>query len=209
MTPPGTFERVYAAIKLRLREGMYRPGARLEPAALSDELNASVTPVRDALHRLTGERMVEAPRHEGFRAPLLTELMLRHLYEWHLDILLVALARRRAEREAGSAEAPGKGAANQELDAALLGVAAASGNPEHALALRNLSERLEPYRRFERHFLDGVQQETEQIVAAIRGHDRTALRRALVQYHRRRQRIVPDLLARLQEAGAADTALRG
>jgi len=60
MTPPGTFDRVYAAIRKRLRDGLYRPGERLEPALLSDELNASVTPVRDALHRLTGERLVEA-----------------------------------------------------------------------------------------------------------------------------------------------------
>src|SRR5574338_228961 len=97
MTPPGTFDRVYAAIKQRLRDGVYRPGTRLEPATLSDELNASVTPVRDALHRLTGERLVEAPRHEGFRVPLVTESMLRQLYSWHLDILLVALARARAE----------------------------------------------------------------------------------------------------------------
>ena len=91
MTPPGTFERVYAAIKQRLRQGAYRPGERLEPALLSDELNARVTPVRDALHRLTGERLVDAPRHEGFRAPMLTETTLRHLYLWHRDLLLLAV----------------------------------------------------------------------------------------------------------------------
>src|SRR6185503_4923243 len=94
MTPPGTFERVYAAIRERLRDGLYRPGERLEPALLSDELNASVTPVRDALHRLTGERLVDAPRHEGFRSPMLTETTLRHLYAWHLDLLLLAVMRR-------------------------------------------------------------------------------------------------------------------
>lgn len=66
MTPPGTFERVYAAIRQRLREGFYRPGDRLEPAALSDGLNASVTPVRDALHRLTGERLDEARPMKAF-----------------------------------------------------------------------------------------------------------------------------------------------
>src|SRR4051812_18797565 len=89
MTPPGTFDRVYAAIRERLREGLYRPGDRLEPALLSDELNASVTPVRDALHRLTGERLLEAPRHEGFRVPMMTETLLRYLYAWHLDLLLL------------------------------------------------------------------------------------------------------------------------
>src|SRR5690242_2313518 len=96
MAPPGTFDRVYAALKQRLRKGVYRPGTRLEPAALSDELNASVTPVRDALHRLTGERLVEAPRHEGFRAPMMTETLLRQLYAWHLDLLLLAVMKHRA-----------------------------------------------------------------------------------------------------------------
>jgi len=78
----------------QLRKGAFRPGERLEPAAFSDKLSASVTPIRDALHRLTGERLVETPRHEGFRVPLVTETMLRHLYTWHLDLLLLAIARR-------------------------------------------------------------------------------------------------------------------
>jgi tetratricopeptide (TPR) repeat protein len=87
MVRPGTFERVYAAIKEQLRRGLHRPGDRLEPALLSEQHNASVTPVRDALHRLTGERLVEAPRHEGFRVPVITEGTLRHLYAWHRDLL--------------------------------------------------------------------------------------------------------------------------
>src|SRR5437764_15152487 len=95
MTRPGTFERVYAAVKQQLREGVFRPGTRLEPAVLSDELNASVTPVRDALHRLTGERLVEAPRHEGFRTPMMTEVLLRQLYGWHHDLLLLAVMKQR------------------------------------------------------------------------------------------------------------------
>src|SRR5438132_2867759 len=100
MIRPGTFERVYAAIKQQLRCGCYRPGHRLEPAVLSEQLNASVTPVRDALHRLTGERLVEAPRHEGFRVPMLTETMLRHLYAWHRDLVTLAMLNRRAVTDA-------------------------------------------------------------------------------------------------------------
>lgn len=198
MTSPGTFERVYAAIKQRLREGLYRPGDRLEPTALSYELNASVTPIRDALHRLTGERMVEAPRHEGFRVPTMTESMLRHFYAWHLDILLVALANRKADRKSGAPDWPEE--TDLEPDRILASVAAASGNPEHAQALRNASERLDAYRRLENVFLDDVEQEMKQIVTAIERRDFRTLRKALVQYHRRRQRIVPQLIAHLQES---------
>jgi DNA-binding GntR family transcriptional regulator len=202
MSRPGTFERVYAAIKQQLRDGVYRPGDRLEPAALAEQLNASVTPVRDALHRLTGERLVDAPRHEGFRVPMLTETTLRHLYAWHLDLLLLAVMRRRDERAVAgqfAAGAPRPNAARDRQNLLFLSLARSTGNPEHALALKVLTERLEPIQNLEESLLDAVEAETAAIVAAIRDGDRRALRRSLVHYHRRRQRIVPELLARLQE----------
>lgn len=199
MTPPGTFERVYAAIKQRLREGRYRPGDRLDPAALSEELYASVTPVRDALHRLTGERLVEAPPHGGFRVPAMTEGTLRQLYAWHLDLLLLAIIKQRAAMsgdEAGLEAAKAGNARERQLNL-FLALARSAGNPEHAIALSRLSERLEPVQRLEQAFLDGTDAETEEIVEAIRAGDRKALRRSLVRYHRRREQIVPQLLASL------------
>jgi DNA-binding FadR family transcriptional regulator len=198
MTPPGTFDRVYAAIRHRLCEGLYRPGDRLEPALLSDELNASVTPVRDALHRLTGERLVEAPRHEGFRVPMMTETLLRHLYAWHLDLLLLAVMKHQAmvrpeERTRDEGQFP-----NQERQHDLfLAIARSTRNPEHVAALEAVSDRLEPVQRLERFFLDETESETAEIVCALQAHDRKALRRSLVGYHRRRLRIVPELLARM------------
>lgn len=204
MTPPGTFDRVYAAIKQRLRDGLYRPGDRLEPAALSDELNASVTPVRDALHRLTGERLVEAPRHEGFRVPMMTEMVLRHLYAWHLDLLLLAVMRHRSTALAdeavvnhGRSELP----VHQRQNALFLALARAAGNPEHGAALEALSQRLEPVRRFEQLFLDETEAETVEILRSLQAHDRKALRRSLIRYHRRRERIAPELLAALYRPG--------
>lgn len=202
MSPPGTFERVYAAIKVQLRKGAFRPGERLEPAVFSDQLNASVTPIRDALHRLTGERLVETPRHEGFRVPLLTETMLRHLYAWHLDLLLLATARRhlgpvRVERlEDSSTPAPARPLDRQ--NALFLRLAEAGGNPEHLFVLRALIERMEPYQRFEDELLDAIQTETNAIAAAISVGDRKALRKCLIAYHRRRARLVPELIARVQ-----------
>lgn len=200
MSPPGTFERVYAAIKDRLRKGAFRPGERLEPAAFRDELNASVTPIRDALHRLTGERLVETPRHEGFRVPLLTETMLRHLYAWHLDLLLLAITKRRLDEMAGprSEEVDGDEEISQlgRQNAIFLDLAASTGNPEHVAALRALAERMEPYQHLEAELLDAVELETERIAAAVHSGDRKALRTSLIAYHRRRARIVPEILAR-------------
>ena len=202
MSPPGTFERVYAAIRDQLRKGAFRPGERLEPSTFCDELNASVTPIRDALHRLTGERLVEAPRQEGFRVPLVTERMLRHLYAWHLDLLLLATARRHWDRAIGEGtEAASTPASPSPLDrqnGLFVRLVEAGGNPEHIVALRALIERMEPYQRFEDELLDAVQAETDAIAAAISRGDRRALRKALITYHRRRAHLVPELIARAQ-----------
>ena len=204
MALPTTFERVYVALKTQLRRGDFHPGDRLEPATLSEQLNASVTPVRDALHRLTGERLVDAPRHEGFRVPMLTETMLRQLYAWHQDLLLLAVARRKWENlsigERGNcSEKDLLGRQNTIF----LELAASTGNVEHQVALRTLSERMEPYQRLEKELLDDIEPECERISAAVRSGDRRALRKTLVAYHRRRQNIVPDLLARMQSREAA------
>ena len=202
MSPPGTFERVYAAIKEQLRKGAFRPGERLEPAAFRDELDASVTPIRDALHRLTGERLVETPRHEGFRVPLLTETMLRHLYAWHMDLLLLA-----AMKHPGSAPVEqfavnddwSDASAHERQNALFLALARTAGNPEHVAALQALSERLEPAQRLEQFFLDETEAETNDILRALQTRDRKGLRSSLIRYHRRRLRIVPELLARMTD----------
>ena len=200
MAAPGTFERVYATLKQRLRAGVYKPGERLEPAALSDELNASVTPVRDALHRLAGERLIEAPRHEGFRVPMLTEAMLRQLYRWHRDLLLIALLNRRGGAIDDGIAAAGTSAdmpAHEQQKAVFLALVRSTGNSEHVAALEALSARLQPLEQLAGAFLDAAEAETDEIRRALRTQDLRALRRSLIRYHRRREKLVPELLAAL------------
>lgn len=207
MAPPGTFERVYAAIRQRLRDGVYRPGARLEPRSLSDELNASVTPIRDALHRLAGERLVEAPPHEGFRVPLMTETLLRQLYGWHLDLLLLAVMKRSPAAASPMAQAEEESSRHERLKAAFRTLARSAANPEHLAAYETLSQRLDPAQRLEERFLTAIEQETDEIVSALEAHDRKALRRSLLRYHRRRERIVPQLVAALLEGASSPAHL--
>jgi DNA-binding GntR family transcriptional regulator len=196
MVRPGTFERVYAAIKEQLRQGLYRPGERLEPALLSEQHNASVTPVRDALHRLTGERLVEAPRHEGFRVPVMTEATLRHLYAWHRDLLFLAILNRRPAPTPETGDTGARG--SHELQNAVFAeLVRMTGNPEHVLAFESLAERLEPVQRLAPLVLDAIEQETDDIFAALKTSDMKRLRRALVHYHRRRMQITPELIERL------------
>jgi len=197
---PGTFERVYAAIRDQLRRRQFRPGDRLEPAALADQLNASVTPIRDALHRLTGERLIEAPRHDGFRVPLLSEARLRHLYAWHLDLLLLAVMRRRPV-SVDPSQCPNDGdstSAHEQRRAMFEAIARSTGNPEHLFALESVAERLQPLKQLEDLLLEEIEAETEAICAALKLGDSRQLRNQLVSYHRRRERIVPELLERLE-----------
>ena len=199
MSPAQTFERVYLAIKQRLCGGVYKPGTRIDPTLLSDELNASITPVREALHRLTGERLVETPRHDGFRMPVMTETMLRQLYAWHLDLLLLAVMKHRTVRNGEPAlidQRSGQ-SADERVNQIFRLLAKRAGNPELSLVLHSLAERLAPVQRIEKAFLDGTEKETDEIVAALRTHDRKSLRKSLVRYHRRREQIIPELLAAL------------
>jgi DNA-binding GntR family transcriptional regulator len=197
MTPPGTFERVYAVLKERLTRGAFRPGDRLEPAALADELFASVTPIRDALHRLAGERLVEAPRQEGFRVPALSESRLRHLYAWHRDLLLLALMRRRGavgEEAAGTIT----GELSEQRRLMFSTLAHSSGNPELAFAVESVGERLGGVEILADLLLDDVEAESLAIMHALHSGDTRLLRKQLLNYHRRRERIVPRLLECIQ-----------
>ena len=91
MSPGATMERVYIDLKVRIMSGAYPPGTRLDPRQLARALGASATPVRDALHRLSGERIVDSWHQEGFRQPLLAEADLVELYEWGGMLLALAL----------------------------------------------------------------------------------------------------------------------
>jgi DNA-binding FadR family transcriptional regulator len=72
-----------------------------------------------------------------------------------------------------------------------------TGNPEHIAALETVTDRLEPVHRFETALLDAVAEETSDIADALKSGERRRLRNALLRYHRRRERIVPELLGRL------------
>jgi DNA-binding GntR family transcriptional regulator len=92
--------RVYQALKARVMAGAFAPGERIDPARLSADLAASATPIREALHRLAGERLVESWQQEGFRQPFVTEANLRDLYGWSEDLLRLLL--RAIERNAAA-----------------------------------------------------------------------------------------------------------
>lgn len=198
MSPGVTFERIYHELKRRLADGTLRPGQPIEPAVMSAELAASITPIRDALHRLVGERLVEAPNHNGFQVPRLSEAELRDLYLWNRHVLGLAVRRMHME-------APGEITTlrpdTSDVGAATAGlfhqIAKATGSDEHAHAIGQLNDRLAPCRRVEANVLDGLLEEFDAIGALIQANERARLSRVLARYHQRRATAVPHILAAL------------
>lgn len=91
-------ELAYERLRSLIVEGKLPPHARLHQGELATSLGISRTSVREALHRLTSESLVEFHRHRGFfvAAPLRLDAVLDRL---EVRLLLEAgIARLAAER---------------------------------------------------------------------------------------------------------------
>lgn len=198
MSPGAVFERVYLALREELGRGRFPPGESLEPARLAVELDSSITPVRDALHRLAGERLVQAPRHDGFRVPLLSEAALRDLYGWAGELLL--LAARRARVSAAAELADPARPLDLRTEALWNALAARTGSAEHRICVERALRRLSPFRAAEPRVLSGLERELELLVEAESSGDMAALAKLVRAYHRRRIAAAPQILAELPPA---------
>ena len=190
-----TAERVYNALKARIMAGHFLPGARLEPAALADLLSSSVTPVRDALHLLTGEGLVGTRTGDGFHLPALHEPRLDDLYAWTSEVLVLAVRSRTAPGTAAAPSTTGEGLEVAERTSALFAaIAARSRNGEHGAAISSLNDRLHSIRLLEPQVLQDLDSELEAIDSAATEGDSRLLERLIAAYHRRRRRHSADLV---------------
>jgi DNA-binding GntR family transcriptional regulator len=198
MCPGPTFDRVYRALKSRLVAGEFAMGEHLEPAQLGEELFSSATPVRDVLHRLVGERLVEAPRNDGFRVPAPSEAELRGLYGWRHTLVGLALKPQSAlvgPVSPASTEAENR-AANAAVTAEELFLSIARRSPQRELeaAIANISERPGISRQAERQLFGDLADETELIRRSFAEQEWPVVRRTVAAFHHRRRRQVPALL---------------
>jgi DNA-binding GntR family transcriptional regulator len=198
MSPGPTFERVYLALKRQLREGTRAPGSPLEPALIGDELGSSFTPVRDALHRLVGEGMVDNPQHNGFAVPHPTEQALRDLYAWNGQLLAMIL--RQLAKRAGAIDATPEDTPSDTLaavEALFRAIAGASGNREQIRAIAQLNDRLAPYRRAEHKLFTDAENEIADLRRLIGSAEINSSIRAIAGYHKRRVAAAPQVLGAL------------
>lgn len=203
MSPAYVLEPTYDTLRRRLFAGVWPSGQRLEAARLAKDLGVSITPVRDSLNRLAGERLVHSSPGEGFQVPLLSETELRGLIDWHRALVGIALGRRRAI--AMPTDLPqGRDGIGERAAILFTAIASAAGSLELHWALGNVAARLGCYRRHEETVLDEAHSELAALEALVRGGNRTGLTRAIERYHDRRHAVAGDLVHAARYAGSSD-----
>lgn len=78
--------RVYGVLRLRIATRHYAPGERLTEAEIAREFEVSRTPVRQALHRLAVEGLVEVKNGVGVRVTEVDDAELRDIYELRMAL---------------------------------------------------------------------------------------------------------------------------
>lgn len=79
-------DRAYQNIKKRIFDFALMPGDRLSESELAEGLHVSRTPLRQALHRLQHEGLIEAIPKVGWQVPLLDFAKFDELYEFRVLI---------------------------------------------------------------------------------------------------------------------------
>ena len=83
----------YEALRQALISGQFVPGQKLTLRALAGALGMSVTPVREAIHRLTAERALAASANRSVRIPPMTRAKILELRDIRLTVEGLAAAR--------------------------------------------------------------------------------------------------------------------
>jgi hypothetical protein len=188
-----TSERIYDALKARLLGGTVPPGERLEPKKLAALLASSVSPVRDALHRLAGEHIVEMRTAEGFQLPLVTEPALRDLIQWNGELLRIALRRSPVTAPGEAEPRPGDDYAVR-LRTLFSLIAMRSGLAEVGRQIEAASDRLNVSRIAEHSVAPDAERDLANLYAIVAAGDAPAIARGIAVYHRQRTALVPEIV---------------
>ncbi|EIZ78127.1 transcriptional regulator, gntr family [Novosphingobium sp. Rr 2-17] len=185
--------RAYDELKRLLLSGVVAPAQRLDPIRLAQALAVGVTPVREALLRLVGERLVELRMNDGFHLPMVTESTLLDLYRWNVDILRLALRSMspKTHRHAPAVIVP---AQPLGVDSLFLVIAERSRRPELRAQIASANDRLAVTRTAETRVLNDIGAEIAALLDTT-STDAIALSRAITRYHRTRINKVREIVS--------------
>lgn len=187
----------------RVLAGAFAPGARIDVNEIAAADGVSPTPVRNALNRLVGAGLIVSQSNEGFSTPHRTEQDVRDLYDSSAALLGLAIARaanaRPPPKPAPVSSAHANGAIEKRTEAAFRDIMYLCVNTRLRGALAHIALQLRPVRVHESDVIVNGDAELRGILRAYEALDFTELDRLIGAYHRRRIRLAPKILARMQQ----------
>lgn len=190
---PVTQDRVYRALRQDYLSGHFDVGARLDLQGIADRLRSSKTPVREAIHRLVGEQLIEADPAGGFRIWRPTPHSLVQLYTWNAyligalaHLLKEAQLRQSLERFADLGQAGTPFEVAGRAAAFFNSFAEATGNAEAIDSVTRINERLLYTRIAEVGDMDESVRELRVLMNLSVVDVHKSMRRRLEAYHQRR-----------------------
>lgn len=190
---PITQERVYHAVKGDYLAGIFQQGMQLDIQGIADRHGASKTPVREAVHRLMGERLVEPDPKGGFRIPHLGPDDLIHIYAWNAHLLLsithsmkASVLRQTLDRFAALNMGDTPLALVSFTGAIFTAFAETSGNSEATATIGNINERLLYSRIAETTDINEAARELRTLTNSAVADVQKNVRRRIESYHVRK-----------------------
>ncbi len=197
MTDASASERAYQHLRRAILGGKLRPEI-LDIRLVSDQLRMSATPVREALARLSAERLVRFVPHHGYTVVRLNAQKLEELYD--LSGLLIAACLRSVmlnnPRAGEHALSPLASAYADKIAALLQTIAGAQPNRELAVQIEGASSRLFMARQAEPRFFPDADSEAAGLAALWASQAFVELGHRLEAHHRDRAALA-DSLARV------------
>ncbi|PHP17568.1 hypothetical protein CG471_22235 [Sphingobium sp. IP1] len=193
-----TADRIHRELKLNIIEGEFGPGAVLGLQLIARMFGTSISPVRDALNRLVGERIVELQPGGGFTVPVFDNRKAYHIYSWHADVVRAVvkvmdkLDRLGPPPDFSSRESREPDAIASATAEFFTALASCSPNPEHLMAIEVLGERLHVLRLQEGMFARQAE-ELGSLWKLAGSGNRNATRVAMWHYHRKRLLRASDI----------------
>lgn len=194
---------LYEQVRRALQAGHYIPGQRIDPGTIASEFNTSATPVRFALYRLVGEGLVADHARDGLYVPLPTEVALRNLYDWMQRLLSMAcdigvspLSHKPLKKLAFTSPDDDIVKLTWQLFDA---IADATAHQSLHEAVKRTNDRLAPIRRAKQGMFDNGFEELSEMNQHWQDRRVPALKAELHDYHDRRKKMVPYIVATLIE----------
>lgn len=193
-------ERLYELIKTELCRAHWRRDARVDLQSLADVHQISVTPVREIMFRLVGERLVTLAPYGGFAPSTLDPTDLAGLYAWNAHHLLAAV---HLLTEAVLAQSlaptvrmldnPGQPDPVGIVEQLFRALGQATGLPEFVVQIDSANDRLRRARMAELRIVHQPLRELRTIVSGAGLDVKKNVRRRLIAYHRRRVEQAPQI----------------